>query len=179
LVVRAAPTPAHVSVVILPEPTDENDHYPEPADALRSALHDFFDVRRTLTTRHHMVGPHYVEVTIGASLALHEDALTAEAAAAALIQARTALIAFFHPLSGGPDRLGWPFGRAIYASEVYAVLEQIPLVNYVEDVTLAGTHPLTDEDGRIVGIRLDAHELVRLEATKLVAYDVHGYAYQE
>ena len=42
-----------------------------------------------------------------------------------LAAARQALRAFFHPLTGGPEQTGWPFGRAVYASEVSAVLEQL------------------------------------------------------
>jgi hypothetical protein len=176
-VVLAAPAPAHVSVVVVPEPQSGED-YPEPTDALRAALSTFFAARRALTTQHHIVGPSYVDVTIGASLALHEDALTTEAAADALAQAREALIAFFHPLGGGPDHQGWPFGRAVYISEVYAVLEQVPAVNYVEDVTVDGPNPLTGDDGQGIGIQLDAHELVKLQAPELVAYDVYGHQYR-
>jgi hypothetical protein len=175
--VRAAPAPAHVTVVIMPEPLAADD-YPVPADELAVALYNFFDGRRALTTRHHIVGPNYVDIGIGASLALHEDALTAEAAVDALKQARAALAAYFHPMSGGPEHQGWPFGRAVYASEVYAVLEQVPAVNYVEDITLAGSHPLSDDDGLVIGIRLDAHELVKLQTPDLVAYDIYGHEYR-
>src|SRR5206468_4271347 len=96
--------------------------------------------------------------------------------------ARQALAAAFHPLTGGPEQSGWPFGRAVYVSEVYAVLEQVPLVDYVEEVQLAtpagADRVQTDEEGRVVGIELDAHELVRLQATTLVAFDVRGRQYR-
>ena len=168
-----APAQAHVSVVILPEPA-AGEAYPTPTSELRAALHDFFEARRMLTTRQHVVGPGYVNITIGANLALQEDALTNEAAAVALANAREALLAFFHPLTGGPDRLGWPFGRAVYASEVYAILEQIPHIDYVEDVAVAGPQSLSNEAGQVIGVRLDKHELVRLQTINLVAYDVYG-----
>jgi hypothetical protein len=61
------------------------------------------------------------------------------------------------------------------------VLEQLPLVDYVDDVQLstpAGADRVqTDEGGLLVGIELDAHELVRLQRTALVAYDVRGRQY--
>jgi hypothetical protein len=48
----------------------------------------------------------------------------------------------------------------------------------VEDVQLATPAGVdrveTEEGGRLVGIELDAHELVRLETTALEAYDVGG-----
>jgi hypothetical protein len=182
--VRRAPAPAHVSLVVVAEPElepapDTGGAGPRPVEEqgaaeLRAALWTFLDARRTLTTRHHVVGPDYLPVEVAANLALREDAPPLEA----LEAARQALRAFFHPLTGGPERTGWPFGRAVYASEVSAVLEQLSLVDYVEDVQLATPAGVdrveTEEGGRLVGIELDAHELVRLETTALVAYDVGG-----
>jgi len=190
--VRRAPAPAHVSLVVIPEPEldpapDTGGEGPQlaeeqPTAELRAALWTFFDARRTLATRHHVVGPDYVPVEIAANLALHEDAPPDET----LEAARQALTDFFHPLTGGPGQTGWPFGRAVYASEVTAVLKQLSLVDYVEDVQLAtpagadrAQTEQTDEGGRVVvGLELDAHELVRLQTTTLVAYDIRGKQYR-
>jgi hypothetical protein len=195
---RRAPSPAHVSLVVVPEPASSVERQrqripirlpftlrnrpaedaPQPTDELLAELWTFFDARRTLATRHHVVGPDYLPVEISANLALHEDAPPAEALAAA----RAALARFFHPLTGGPERTGWPFGRAVYVSEVYAELERVALVSYVEDVqvsTSAGESRVQiDEADRVVGIELEAHELVRLAATELTAYDVYGRRYR-
>jgi hypothetical protein len=177
--VRHAPAPAHVSLVVVPEPApDPAGENPEPTAELRAALWTFLDARRALTTRHHVVGPDYLPVEIAANLALREDAPPNET----LEAARQTLAAFFHPLTGGPEQTGWPFGRAVYASEVSAVLERLSLVDYVEDVQLATPAGVdrvqTDDGGGVVGIELDAHELVRLETTALVAYDIGGRQYR-
>jgi hypothetical protein len=179
--VRRAAAAGHVSLVVVAEPAPAVVVVlvgAGAAAALRAALWAFLGPRRTLTTRHHVVGPDYVPVKIAANLALREDAPPD----AALGAARQALRDVFDPLTGGPERTGWPFGRAVYASEVEALLEQVPLVDYVEDVgvaTPAGADRVqTDQTGRGVVVELDAHELVRLQATELVAYDVHGNRYQ-
>jgi hypothetical protein len=56
-------------------------------------------------------------------------------------------------------------------------------VNYVEDVQVtapgAADRVQTDDSGRPVAVVLDAHELVQLQTTALVAYDVRGKRYQE
>jgi hypothetical protein len=77
---------------------------------------------------------------------------------ASLIEQRVvqALEAFFHPLSGGEQGEGWPFGRDVYISEVYAVIERTEGVDRVvearfisqpevhENVLVAsGTHQIT------------------------------------
>ena len=46
------------------------------------------------------------------------------------------LYRFLNPLAGGIDRNGWPFGRDLYISEVYAILQSIPGVEYIEQVNL-------------------------------------------
>ena len=171
--VRAAEAPAHVSLVVLPSPATDG------GAALNTALWAFFDERRTLTTRHHVVAPGYVPVEISANLALREGAPPQQA----LADAHLALTAFYDPLAGGPGQAGWPFGRAVYASEASAVLERVPLVDYVEDVLVAAPgaadRVLTDDSGQAVAVMLDADELVQLQATQLAGYDESGQRYAQ
>ncbi|MGH3929931.1 MAG: hypothetical protein ACRDTF_08145 [Pseudonocardiaceae bacterium] len=190
----AAPAPAHVSVVVVPQVVpaqvvtaqvvpaqaamtrgSARDSYPQPTAALTTALSRFLAPRRILTTRHHVVGPSYVDVGIAAHLALHEDALPDEAFA----QVRDKLTAFCDPLHGGAARDGWPFGQDVYVSEVYAVLEQASLIDYVEQVRLTGPKPIPDSSGQVIGIELDAHQLVRLTRLDLVGYDSYGRSHPQ
>ena len=46
---------------------------------------------------------------------------------------------FFHPLTGGPEKNGWEFGRDVHISDVYAMLENIPGVDHVETLKLNGS----------------------------------------
>jgi hypothetical protein len=46
------------------------------------------------------------------------------------------LTAFLHPLSGGPDDEGWPFGRDVYLSDVARRLEALPGVDAVTTLRL-------------------------------------------
>ncbi|NEO10759.1 MAG: hypothetical protein F6K51_36870 [Moorea sp. SIO3I8] len=59
-------------------------------------------------------------------------------------QANQEAQAFFHPVNSQSywDGQGWPFGRSIYVSELYQLLDRIPGVDYVEDV-MVHTHELT------------------------------------
>ena len=164
-----AEAPAHVSVIVVPAPAPDDDH-PQPTGDLIQALMTFLGPHRLLTTRHHVVGPDYVEVAVTADLALQADAPPDVALAAA----RDRLAAFLHPLRGGPDGTGWPFGRDVHVSEVYAALDRIPLVDYVEAVQLTGPPLITDDAGRPSGVALDPHQLVRLGAVALTGYDVYG-----
>jgi hypothetical protein len=164
-VVRGADAPAHLSLVALPAAGQSET-------GLYDALWQFFDERRTLTTRHHVVGPAYLPVAISANLALRDDAPPQQA----LADARQALLAYFHPLTGGASQQGWPFGRAVYTSEAAAVLERVTLVNYVENVQV--TAPGAADRVQPDAVLLEADELVQLGATPLVAFDARGQHYQ-
>jgi hypothetical protein len=61
-----------------------------------------------------------------------------------------ALYRYFSPLTGGPDSNGWPFGRPLHSGEVYAVLQRVPGVEYVQDVRLFGADPITGQRGDAV-----------------------------
>ena len=75
--------------------------------------------------------------------------------------ATKALYAYFHPLSGGPDGTGWPFGRPVHVGEVYAVLQAVPGTELVEDVRLFGADPITGQRGAAAQrLDLDANSLV-------------------
>jgi Baseplate J-like protein len=147
------PAPAHVSVIVVPEPGSPADTRPAPSAELTAALREFLDPRRMLTTQVHVLGPAYVDVGISANLALREDAPPADA----LDEALDRLAAFLNPLT-------WPFGQSVYPSEVYAVLEGSSLIDYVEDV-------------QVTGPELADHQLARLARVDLTAYDGYGRTY--
>lgn len=141
---REANAPGHISLVIVPEVPEEevgganlSPFSPFPSSKLLTALWMFLDERRLLTTRHHVVAPEYVPVTISATLFLEEGARAADVRSRVQESIRT----FFHPFKGGAEGTGWPFGRNIYVSEVYELLDDIPGVNYVEIVKLQVIYP--------------------------------------
>jgi hypothetical protein len=43
---------------------------------------------------------------------------------------------FLHPLTGGPEKIGWEFGRDVHISDVYALLEGIKGVEHVQNLML-------------------------------------------
>ena len=56
--------------------------------------------------------------------------------------ALAALYAYFHPVRGGPDGTGWPFGRSVVVGEVYAVLQRLAGVELVEEARLFPADPV-------------------------------------
>ena len=60
-----------------------------------------------------------------------------------------ALERFFHPLHGGPSKQGWEPGRFVYLSDISAILERTPGVDYVRELALLIDGGLQGEHARI------------------------------
>jgi hypothetical protein len=102
----------HVSLILVPWSTDST---PSPNQEFIDTVLALLNERRLITTKVHVVGPVYVDIclqmTVVTDLKKRSDDLSA------LITGQ--LNRFFHPLEGGVEKNGWPFGRSVYASEVY------------------------------------------------------------
>ena len=127
--------PGSVTVVVVPElPAGR----PEPTAGLLRLVQAALDARRTLCTRVHVTGPQYVRVSVTATVAAMPG--TDPAALPAAVTA--ALDAYFDPLTGGPVRRGWPFGRDVHRAEVLDVIAGVPGVDHVTGLELrAGDGP--------------------------------------
>jgi predicted phage baseplate assembly protein len=62
-------------------------------------------------------------------------------------QALEALYTYFHPLVGGPEGTGWPFGRPVHVGEVPSVLQGLRGAELVEDVRLFSADRVTGTRG--------------------------------
>ncbi len=107
---------------------------PMPSGGLLASVAAYLNRRRILGTRVEVAGPTYVEVRVRARV----QACPGVDRAALLARLRDALDRFFHPLHGGPDGGGWPFGRDVYGSEVYQVLDQTEGSDHVLSLELIG-----------------------------------------
>jgi hypothetical protein len=47
-----------------------------------------------------------------------------------------ALYAHLHPVEGGPDRTGWPLGRALHTRELVGTLAAVPGVDLGQEVSV-------------------------------------------
>jgi predicted phage baseplate assembly protein len=121
----------HVSIIIVPNVAGER---PAPDQETIDKVWAMLDQRRLITCRHHVVGPSYTEVRVETRVV--RDAQVLEDRLERQIQDN--LRAFFHPLTGGPgpNPQGWPFGRDVYSSEVYQVIENTPGVDHAESLRL-------------------------------------------
>jgi hypothetical protein len=155
--------PGHVSVVIVPK-KDSNFPQHELIDSLKKDL----EQRRLLTTRVHVVDPVYVQIGVHLTLNLMPDALEKDVHPRAV----DALTKFLDPMVGGKEGKGWQFGRNVYVSEIYQLLDQLPGVDYVERMNNKDELTVINPQNTELGDG-DTDRLSKNEHNRLIAVIVH------
>ena len=171
---RSLDKPGRVSLIIVPKFDDDQTRV-QPNPNLIQAVKEYLEPLRLLTTRVHVVGPRYVAVIVRLTLIIEPDAVAETVKDTAV----KALNRFFHPLDGGHDGKGWPFGRNVYVSEIYELLDLLPGVDYVKRTLDEQTSKPLDElitndpdrikrnsQGDLIAIELLPDELVSANISK-------------
>lgn len=163
-----APAPGHISLIVVP--------VVDQANAL-APLARFFEPRRLLTARLHVVRPTGLKVRVSASLYVDDDAAAATVKARAL----AALTRWFDRLLGGAEGKGWPLGASVYASDLYALLDEVPGVDFVAEVAL--TSPTSGRGmtsgGAVIGLALRPHEIASLNQVTLRVFEPTNEGWKE
>lgn len=124
--------PGVVSVIVVPFSAQTDvllDPAPMPTEATLRDVCAVLDQRRLATTELYAIAPTYRELIVTATLTAKPDADLAAIKQQALLALKT----YFHPLIGGEDGAGWPFGGDVYYSSVVQRL-LLPGVRRVSDV---------------------------------------------
>ncbi|MFN7931267.1 MAG: putative baseplate assembly protein [Blastocatellia bacterium] len=117
--------PGVVTVIVVP---DSDARAPQPSEDMLRTVCAYLDQRRLLTTEHYIIRPTYQQVEVRGEVVVHGDADPAEVKEGI----ERALHTYFHPLKGGEDGLGWPFGGTIFFSRVY---QHVFTVTGVQSIT--------------------------------------------
>ena len=92
------------------------------------------DTRRLVGARVFVRGPRYAPVKLDIKAVLktntRSDVVEQEL--------RDRLNKYFHPLSGGRDGNGWPFGRSVSVFELFHLIEAVDAIEYVESIVMNG-----------------------------------------
>lgn len=126
--------PGHVTVIIV---SDASHDKPQPSVTLLD------QVRRHILERSpsiltkdprqiSVVGPKYLKISFHTELVIHDLNRAKEIET----QAHQALRLFLHPIKGGRDQRGLDFGKKIYQSQLFELLENIEGVDYVPKIEM-------------------------------------------
>ncbi len=139
---------AGVRVLLVPAVADDEDgtipfERLDPTPELLQRVAAELDLRRTIGARVLVEPPLYQGITVVAEIRARStaDPVRLEDEAKAL------LYRYLHPIDGGPDGTGWPFGRPLHAGEIHAVLQGLYGVDRVEEVRLFPADPIDQVRG--------------------------------
>jgi hypothetical protein len=118
--------------------------------------------RLLVTTVLHVVAPAFTPVSARVRLVGRSDANPTALAA----DVEAALRRFLDPYDGGDDQHGWPFGRAVYKSELLQKLEGVAGVDHVNEL-------IVNDDSTDNPVTLASHSLVCVP-TVSVAVELEG-----
>lgn len=117
-----------------------------PAEETLARIAAHLDERRVIGARVVVEPPVYQGVTVVARLVPRATTSAKRLQAACT----AALYRYFHPIEGGPDGTGWPFGRPVQVGEVYSVLQRVSGLEMVDEARLFAADPITGQRGEAV-----------------------------
>jgi hypothetical protein len=121
------PAPGWVTLILVPRSLDPQ---PEPSYELKQEVMAYLQERAPSSIesgRISIIPPDYLAVGVSAQV----TASQVDQSGSVKLAVVAALNQFFHPLYGGPDGRGWPFGRGVYLSDVATIVDGVAGVDHV------------------------------------------------
>lgn len=148
--------PGHITLVVVPQQG-------ELTPLAQACLKVFLDQRRLLTTQLHLVLYRPKPITLGANLVLTDGAVPETVKDQAIAAFQQFCQPTKNPQNPHWQGQGWPFGRSVYRSELYQLLDGLPGVDYVDLLEFrdAANQPLSDRSE----IALDVDQLAAIALT--------------
>jgi predicted phage baseplate assembly protein len=140
-----SPPAGTVRVLLVPSVSDGAGYIPIEQLAVprqvREQVQAYLDERRLLATRLEIDTARYVPVAVVAQVKARRGFSHQKVAA----DVEKRLYNYINPVCGGMEGTGWPFGRSLSLSELYAALQGIPKVDYIEEVKIFPVDPDTGQ----------------------------------
>ena len=130
--------PGVISIIIVP---DSKESKPMPSESTIETVCEHLNKHRLLTSEVYVLPPTYVKIKVEAKIIAKPDSDSA------VVQNELVknLTNFFHPLDGGLDGEGWPFGGDIYYSDVYKKVVDTKGVERVDSLIIYKDDEKQDE----------------------------------
>jgi phage-related baseplate assembly protein len=139
-----------VTVVVVPKVAESHPDFldkPVPSTELLRKVRNHLADRKLLSTVLNVQRPTFRELGVQVELIVLQSAGSERVKRE--IERRVRM--FLHPLKGGRDGKGWPFGRPVYRVDLYHVIEDVPGVDFVDRVRLVDENSKLEVDQFKVG----------------------------
>jgi predicted phage baseplate assembly protein len=121
--------PGIVTVIVVPHSQQANL---KPSTSFLKSVYRHMDTHRLLTTELFVIPPEYVKVSVDATVFIKPKSEPSRVKK----DVEKELEIFLDPIKGGVDKIGWPFGRPVYRSEIYEIIDGVDGVDYVTSLLL-------------------------------------------
>lgn len=152
-------SPGTVLVLVVPDIPDGRVPFEvlRPSQEVLDSVQHHIDDRRLVGTTVRIEPPRYLGMSVAARIALAPGVDAPQ-----IFQIADAAVAnFIHPLRGGYDGTGWPFGRDISVGDIYGVLQKVPGIAYLDVVRLIPIDAVSEQRAEPTDrIVLQAHDLL-------------------
>ncbi len=140
-------SPASITVVAAPfTRTLSREQFdsapPAPSESFLRRVRRHLAKHRVVTTDLHVVPPEYVQISVKCRVFPMPKTGTEQVRD----RIKNRLNEFLHPTQGGPESKGWPFGRQVFLSEIYQVIDKVEGVDYVTELQILRGDQLTSGD---------------------------------
>jgi hypothetical protein len=139
--------PGSVTVVVVPY-TREGTVTPVPGKGFILTILNHLEKHRLVTTDVHVIGPEYVKVSVKCKVQVKKRSSPTEVKK----RVTKSLKSFLDPLEGGPNGKGWPFGRSVFPSEIYQIIDKVEGVDYATGISITAEGYQKEEGGDAIKI---------------------------
>lgn len=168
-VARVCALPTHeregeITVVIVPKVAETHPDFldkPIPSTELLRKVRNHLADRKLISTVLNVQRPTFRELGVVVEMVV----LQAAGSDRVKREIERRIRMFLHPLKGGKDGKGWPFGRPVYRVDLYHVIEDVPGVDFVDRVRLIDETSKLEVDQFKVGSGELVH-VVRVEVVE-------------
>jgi len=158
--------PGSVVVLLVPVTGDcekalSGDDFRVP-HKLAEEVRNYLDERRLLGTRLEISNPAYQQVAVEVLIKARPGSNRKQI----IVDVNKLLYRYLNPITGGPAGTGWPFGRTLSASEVFALVQKIENVDSIEEIAL---FPIDPKSGK----KLESSTKIRVSPDALICSGIH------
>jgi len=151
-----------VTVIVVPFSFDNT---PIPSEGLLKTVYHHLDMHRLITTRLEVRAPEYVGITVISKLVIEKNSNLQTVKEVVNI----VLSNFLSPISRKLGQNAWPFGRDVYKSEIYTMIEQIHGVECVVELVLLGSGNVNNFENKDGNVLIRNYSLVYLKSSTISA----------
>jgi len=156
--------PGYINLVIVPKSSESQLLDITLTQELKKSLKDFLENRRLLTTKINIYETKLVNIEVNLTINLKPDFTEQNVRPIA----EKALKEFLYPLTIDEDGIkgtGWEFGRNVYLSEIYQLLDKIPGVDYIE--------PIKNTDELTVDLLIGERRFLKENTSQLIGINIY------